>query len=139
MPQQTGALAALANGDADVAMEPGTWTVTSFPAAATQATATRAPGGPGVRHICRGISVAIAAGATPQTPIRAVLRDGATGAGTILWSKTLAVPANQGASVDLSPVTIVGSANTAMTLEFTAAGVAASQEDVTLFGVTMIN
>jgi hypothetical protein len=139
MVMQSGALAVLANGDADVAMEPGTWSVTNFPATATQATITKPAGGAGVRHICRGVSVAIAAGATPQTPIRVVLRDGLTGAGIILWSKTLAVPANQSASVDLSPLTIVGSPNTAMTLEFTAAGVAASQEDVTLLGVTMQN
>ena len=139
MVMQSGVLASLANGDADVAMEPGCWSVVHTPAAATQATCTKAAATDGSRHICRGVSVAIAAGATPQTPIRVVLRDGAPGAGTILWSKTLAVPANQSASVDLSPLTIVGSVNTAMTLEFTGAGVAASQEDVTLFGVTMKN
>jgi hypothetical protein len=137
MVNQSGALASLANGDSQVVMEPGTWTSTNTPVAATQATTSRAADTNGGRHVCRGVSISIAAGATAQTPIRAVLRDGATGVGGVLWSKTLSAPANGAASVDLVSLAIIGSANTAMTLEFTGAGVAASIQDVTLMGVTL--
>jgi dihydroorotase-like cyclic amidohydrolase len=137
MPDQSGSLAALASGDSTVVMEPGTWPVVHTPAAATQAIAAKAAGGEGVRHVCRGISASIACGANAQTPIRLVLRDGATGVGAILWSKKLSAPANSTANVDLTGLAYVGSPNTAMTLEFAAAGVAASEQDVTLSGVTL--
>lgn len=126
-------IAAVGSGDgAEICTEPGYQSIVSTPAAATQATVTAPALTGNGRHVCKAISAAIAAGATAQTPIRAVLRDGATGVGTILWSKKLSAPVNQCASVDLSGLSIVGSPNTAMTLEFVAAGVAASEEDVTL-------
>lgn len=135
--RQSGALAAQKSGDADVTMEPGTWTVVHTPSAATAAIAAKAAGGAGVRHICRGIHASIACGANAQTPILLVLRDGATTAGTIIWSKKLSAPANSVANIDITGLAIVGSENTAMTLEFAAAGVAASEQDCTLTGVTL--
>lgn len=123
---------ALGTGDGvDLVTEPGVKTVVHTPAAATQATASVAANANG-RHVCKAIHASIACGATPQTPIRLVLRDDATGAGTVLWSKKLAAPANGVASVDITGLCIPGSLNKAMTLEFVAAGVAASEQDVTL-------
>jgi hypothetical protein len=122
----------LGTGDsAEIATEPGCKTVVHTPAAATQATASVAALATG-KHVCKGVSVSIACAGTAQTPIRAVLRDGATGAGTILWSKKLSAPVNGYASVDEVGLSLPGSLNTAMTLEFAGAGVAASEQDVTL-------
>lgn len=112
---------------------PAGWSVQSSPAVATQATVTRAAGGAGVRHVCKSITVSLACGATPQTPINVYVRDGASGAGTILWSGAVAAPANGSETIAI-PLSIAGSANTAMTIEFSAAGVAASLEAVSMTG-----
>jgi hypothetical protein len=124
--------AALGTGDgAEIATEPGNLSVVSTSGAGGTASATIAALTKG-RHVCKGISVSIAAGAAAQTPITAVLRDGATGVGTIRWSKTLSAPTNGSASVDPTGLSLVGSLNTAMTLEFTGAGTANTIQDVTL-------
>jgi hypothetical protein len=62
------------------------------------------------------------------------LRDGATGAGTIIWEQVVAAVANGCALVEVDGLSLIGSENTAMTLEFEAGGVAASVESVTLTG-----
>jgi len=113
---------------------PGNWSVTSSPAANTQATATKAAGGAGVRHVANSVTASFAAGATAGAAIQVNLRDGASGAGTILWSALLTAPIGDSRSVTLSGLNLVGSAATAMTLEFTAAGGATTLESVTLTG-----
>jgi len=124
--------AALGTGDAvELCTEPGNKTVVNTSAAAGTASANVAAVANG-RHVCKGISVSVAAGAAAQPPIQAVLRDGATGVGAIKWSKTLSAPANQTASVDLTGLSIVGTLGNQMTLEFVGAGAANSIEDVTL-------
>jgi hypothetical protein len=67
------------------------------------------------------------------------LRDGATGAGTILASWAIAIPATAGACaiLSLAGLEIIGSPNTAMTLEFAAAGGALTFQSVTLTGHTI--
>jgi hypothetical protein len=124
--------AALGTGDsAEIATEPGNKTVVSTSGAAGTASANVAAITTGV-HVCKAISVSIAAGAAAQGPITVVLRDGATGVGTIKWSKTLSAPANGSASVDPSGLSIVGTRGNQMTLEFTAGGAANTIQDVTL-------
>ncbi|MDB5308144.1 MAG: hypothetical protein JWO38_2346 [Gemmataceae bacterium] len=117
---------------------PGCWAVTSNPGANTQASASQAAGGAGVRHVCTGLSFSIASGGTAPTAAQLVvnLRDGATGAGTVLHSWTIAIPATTGAfnSFEMVGLNIVGSANTAMTLEFAAAGGANTYEACNLTG-----
>lgn len=131
---QTKGFAALANGDGvEISVEPGNWSVVNTPGTAAQAIASKAAVA-GVRHVCTGIFVSIACGATAQTPIKARLRDGATGAGTIIWEQAVAAPANGFANIPADGLSIVGSEGVAMTLEFEAAGVAASQESVTVTG-----
>lgn len=118
-----------------LAGKPGQWSQGHTPAAATQATTSKAAGGAGIVHVCTSISATLATIGTAQAAAAVlVLRDGATGAGTILWTKQVALPANAVWNVDLSDLNIVGTANTAMTLEFTAAGVAASFSSVSLSG-----
>lgn len=114
------------------------WSVQHTPAAATQATITKAAVA-GSRHVCDSITVTLAAGATAQTPIQVVLRDGVTGVGAILWSAKLAAPVNGLAVVQLTDLGIPGTSGSAMTLEFTGAGVAASEQAVSMAGRDMVS
>jgi hypothetical protein len=114
------------------------WTVVSTPGVNAQATATRAASA-GVMHQAKSITVTLAAGtvAPAAAQLRAVLRDGATGVGAILWAGELALQAVAGASptpLDLQNLNIQGTPGNAMTLEFTAAGGANTFEGVTLEG-----
>jgi hypothetical protein len=108
----------------------------SVPATATQATVTQAAGAAGVRNVCNAISFGLQTIGTLQGVIQVNLRDGATGAGTVLWSMTIGLAVSTFFGFSVSGLNIVGSAATAMTLEFSAAGVAASSESVTLNGYT---
>lgn len=116
----------------------GNWAVKHAPAAATQATAAKSAGASGVRHVCTSISATFAAGATPPTAELGTLnlRDGATGAGTILGSWTLGVEATACRTTifTLSGLNIIGTAATAMTLEFAAAGGSNTTQSVTMTG-----
>lgn len=115
------------------------WTQVHTPAANTQATTTKAAGGGSVRHVCTGLTVILAAGATAPTATNLLvnLRDGASGAGTILWSATISIPNIAGAmnGISRSGLFIRGTANTAMTLEFAAAAGANTIESVAMEGV----
>lgn len=111
-----------------------TWSVTNTPAANTQATVTKAAGGTTVRHVATSITACFV-GTVTAAPVQINLRDGASGAGTILRTWFIGIPtANGGDCVNLSGLNITGSANTAMTLEFVAAGGANTNETVTLTG-----
>lgn len=118
------------------------WSVVHNPAAATQATVTRAakaaPTSPpnssfSPSIVVKSISVSIAANASAQTPIHAYLRDGTTGAGTIVWSGILGAAVNGFASIVASDLDIqIRSGNA--TLEFEGAGVAGSVQSVSMTG-----
>lgn len=125
-------------GPGNVVTQPVRWTVVSTPAAGTQASAVKASGGGTVRHVAD--CVAFSAGSTTLPPaltkFNVDLRDGASGAGTIKKSWTIVVPAETGQNVapfGLCDLGIVGSQNTAMTLEFSA-GLANLFQDVTITG-----
>ena len=108
------------------------------PAAAAQATITVAAIGAtdnlpaGRRYRCHMICASLSAAGTASGIMTVYLRDGATGAGAVLFAATLSVPVNGCAAICLSDLNIAGSQNTAMTLEFAAAGAAATVEKVTL-------
>jgi len=111
-----------------------TWRVIDTDVGATQSSASKAAGGGAVRHVatsvtlCRGDTVA-------AVPALIHLRDGATGAGTIIRSWVIGVSTiNESKCENLSGLNETGSANTAMTLEFAAAGSATSTSTVTLSG-----
>jgi hypothetical protein len=106
------------------------------PAAATQATVTQAAGAAGVKNVATGLSYSISTVGTAQTVLSVSLRDGATGAGTILWSAQFILPVNTTLQQSVVLPHIAGSAATAMTVESSAAGVAASVISVTLQGYT---
>ena len=117
-----------------IALSKESWTVNSAPAANTQATASKAARA-GARHVCTGITATLSAGSANSSQVTVNLRDGATGAGTVLWTGVLNASANTSAPpIELSGLQIMGSVNTAMTLEFSAAGGAATLEAVSLQG-----
>jgi len=101
---------------------PGSWAINNLPAVSTRATISRAAGAAGVSHVCTGLSFGFSA----TTPLGAIvtvtinLRDGATGAGTVLWAWQFTLPAAviSPFQLSLSGLNFVGSAATAMTLEF---------------------
>jgi hypothetical protein len=117
----------------------GDWTQVHFPASNTQATTSKSAGAAGVRHVCTGITVVLAGGTTAPAAaqLNVALRDGASGAGTILWQAVITLPAIAGAmnGIALSGLHIRGTAATAMTLEFSAAGGANTFESVSMTGV----
>lgn len=120
------------------------WAVTSAPAANTQASASRpassAPVLAECRHVCSSISALLRGGTTAPAAVQVTvnLRDGASGAGTVLASWTLVLAAAVAAQdqIVLQGLEIIGSPNTAMTLEFSAAGGANTFESVTMTGHT---
>ena len=120
---------------------PYDWSVVHTPAVNTRATATKAAGGAGLRHICTSLTVVLVADTTaPAAVVLTVeLRDGATGAGTIVWQERISLPAVAGVmnGIVVPNLHIRGTANTAMTLEFSAAGGANTFESVTMTGVTV--
>lgn len=121
-----------------VMSKPGEWAINHVPAVNVAATISKAARA-GFIHVCTGFVVTAVAGtsAPTATVVTWELRDGATGAGTILLSGKIGIPATAGAvnvPVVLSGAEIPGTVNTAMTLEFTAAGGANTFETVSLFG-----
>lgn len=113
----------------------GDWGQGHNPAVGVRATTTKAAGGVGVKHVCRAISWTIACAATPQAAVMIIaLRDGATGVGAVLFVKQVILPANGQWEGNLTDLEIIGSDNTAMTLEFVAAGVADAFQSVSLSG-----
>lgn len=119
-----------------------TGTAVHFPAANTQATCNKAAGGAGVRNVCTGLTVVLAGGTTTPAAaqVNVVLRDGASGSGTIVWQAVIAIPATAGAmsGIALSGLCIIGTANTAMTLEFSGAAGANTFESVALQYTTIV-
>lgn len=114
------------------------WVVTSNPGVNAQATATKAAKS-GSRNVCQTINATFAAGtvAPAAVELSVNLRDGASGAGNILWSGVISLPATAGqnaAPISITGLSILGSNNTAMTLEFSVAGGANTFEAVSMTG-----
>lgn len=107
------------------------WSVQHQPAAATQATISQAAAA-GVRHVAKHLTICVSAVAAQPTLVFN-LRDGATGAGTIVWSARLMSAAGAGQCLS-ADVDIIGTAGTAMTLESAAAPAATNFATVALNG-----
>lgn len=119
--------------------KPATRQANSNPAVATQATASLAASG-GVNPAANiAVLISWACGDTAASGKQTVnLRDGASGLGTILWTKEVGpLPANGYAQETIViPVNLgmPGTNNTAMTLEFAAAPSATGFQSVAIFG-----
>ena len=117
----------------------GDWTERHGPAANTQAIASKAASTAGLRHVCTALSFTITNDGAAKTGVVTVnLRDGATGAGTIKKSWRFIVPAGDTRGLGLSDLNIPGTANTAMTLETSAAPGASVTADMNLEGITRL-
>ena len=132
-----GTLAATGNNEGVSITEKGArWRVVSNPAAGSQASGSKSSA-VGISHVADCVSFSAAATtAASLTALTMNLRDGASGAGTIIWTMQLAVPASTGQLVQpfsVCGLNLIGSNNTAMTLEFSA-GVTNVLEAVTLTG-----
>jgi hypothetical protein len=124
---QSGTGAALAVGV-------GEWAITHTPAAATKATITKAAVA-GTSHVCKGISFTFNAIAAEAGTFLINLRDGASGAGTILQSWRVGPFAVGGSMIfGLTDLNIPGTAGNDMTLEFATAPAAGNFETVSLRG-----
>jgi hypothetical protein len=115
------------------------WVVNSHPATSSQATASIAAEA-GVRHVVDCVTFAEASGGAVTGATHFIsLRDGATGAGTILIQWVAAIPTAAGTGIQgLVPqsfcgLNLVGTTNTAMTFEFDA-GVTNAIETVSISG-----
>jgi hypothetical protein len=117
------------------------WSVTHEPGANAQATATKPSAGSGASLICTGISASFAATGSAPTAINVQLRlrDGASGAGRVLWAMTFSLPAVAGAMSGVVRENFwrKGSPNTPMTFEFSATGGANTIQSVDFEGVTV--
>lgn len=113
----------------------GWFSVVHQPAAATAAVASRAAGGALIKHVATSCSVYISTVAA-QPDIVINLRDGATGAGTIVWTGRVSCAITSGnvCSAVSPPLNIVGTANTAMTCETATAPAATNLAVATLHG-----
>jgi hypothetical protein len=102
-----------------------TWSVEHRPAVNTVASAQRAAAGAGARNVCTSLAVSLTGGAAAPAAVsvEVVIRDGAAGAGTIIWGNRLSLPAVAGEHdrITMDDLWIEGSPNTAMTAEFLAA------------------
>jgi hypothetical protein len=99
------------------------WSVIHNPAAGTQAVASIAAEG-SVRHVADCISFSGGSTTAPAlTALTVNLRDGATGAGTIIWTHEVVISNATGQNVlpfSTCGLNLVGTTNTAMTLEYSA-------------------
>jgi hypothetical protein len=118
-------------------VDPANWTITHIPAANTKATASKGAGAAGVKHVLTSLYVGCQnSGAAAAAMLTIQVRDGATGAGTILWTLSLPILATTltDGHIFLNDLNIVGSAATAMTVEFSGAGGANTNEYVNAAG-----
>jgi len=116
------------------------WVVNSSPATSSQGSASIAAEA-NVRHVADGVCFsAAAAGAIAATSITVTIRDGASGAGTVLRTFQTAIPvAAASGQQEVAPfctpagMGLVGTTNTAMTAEFSA-GVTNLNESISITG-----
>lgn len=117
------------------------WTQSHAPAANTKATCTQAAAADGRRNVCTALTIALAGGASAPAAVNVTVRliDGLTGGTAYLWQLTISLPAVAGSmnGAVRGPIWIVGSPNTPMTLEFSAAGGANTIESVSMEGTAV--
>lgn len=103
-------------------MSGGQWTVVSFPAASTAAAAVKAAPEVVQNAVirCRSLTVSVTGTGAASGPISAILRDGATGVGTPLWSAVLQANTSTGEAIFLSGIDFRASIGNALTLDVSA-------------------
>ncbi len=113
------------------------WSGIHVPAANTQATATVATLGSNYRFVCTGLTVILTAGASAPSAntVTVSLIDGDSGGTTYLWRAVLGVTATAGLLSGIARSGMwIGSPNTDITLEFSAAAGTNTLESVSFEG-----
>lgn len=114
------------------------WDIEHVPLVNVQATIAQATAGVGLRNVMKTAAFVFAAGATAPTAatIEIEILDGVT----VVWQLTISVPATAGAmnGVALSNLNIYGTADTSMTIRFSAAGGANTFESVAATGMVVV-
>jgi hypothetical protein len=109
---------------AHIAEKGSRWAVNSAPAAGTVASASIALEA-GVKHVLDTVCFSSGSAVAPAlTSLQVNIRDGATGAGTVLMSFEVEIPATTGQDtppICIGGLNLVGTAGTAMTVEWSAA------------------
>ncbi len=126
------------NGAVRQAPGNGAWSVTNTCNANLQGTASQAAGGAGVKNVVTGFSGQLFGDGTGNADTATInVRDGATGAGTVLFSFRLALATGAsgvGTPFIVTGINIPGTANTAMTIEGSTIGAAHTQTTVNMWG-----
>lgn len=113
------------------------WSGVHRPAVNTQATITISAPGAGYRLVCTGLTVVLTAGTSNPSAnvVNVSLIDGASGGSTYLWGAVLGVPATAGLVSGIARHGLwIGSADTALTLEFAGAAGTNTFESVSIEG-----
>jgi type IV secretory pathway protease TraF len=115
------AATALAQGtqpvsNVELVTDPGEWTLTSAPAAATIASAVRGAVA-GVKHILKSIQGSLQATVAQATPVTVEVLDGAT----VIWQDRLIAPAGFNGCVSVTGLNLAGTTGNSMTVQVTPA------------------
>lgn len=112
------------------------WNIVSYPSTAAAASASRAAPTTQAGDIIRlrSLTLGVAANGAASGNIKFVVRDGATGAGTIIWETVLAAPDGGSNSIFLTGLDLRASLGNALTVESTGAGAAGSQISISASG-----
>lgn len=119
----------------NLSLPPPQTAVNHYPAVNVQATIASETPNASSQIIVTGLAATLS-GTAASGSVRAVLRDGPTGSGTIRASFGMTIPAGGNAQVFLSGLSIAMTPGNVATLEFDAAGGASTQEAVTLIYTT---
>jgi hypothetical protein len=114
------------------------WTIRQEAAANTRSTVSKPAEIDGGRHVIKSFWLSMA-GASASGVVKARLRDGASDTGALKFSASLAHPAGGVAACGLSGVNIIGSPDTAATVEFDIAGGVGTEQSVFMSGYTIKN
>jgi hypothetical protein len=109
------------------------WSIQNASAANGQATANQPAAAAGVRHVLTALCFT-EVGTALGGAVGVNVRDGLTGVGALLWTGQLICPANDCRILAMSGLSIVGSAATQMTVEFSGGGGANVFESVSASG-----
>lgn len=121
--------------DAQKTTGPAEWSIAHEPAANAAATITRAAA-TGQKHWVTSITASMVGDVAASSIVFVRLRDSTTGAGNIIWSAALRGTVTSGNQIMLTGLNIEGVAGQAVTLEFSGAGGAATQQTVAMTGYT---
>lgn len=121
--------------DAAKTIPPSQWSIAHEPATNTVATISR-PAVAGQKHWVTSIAASIVGDVAASSIVFVRLRDSTTGAGNIIWSAALRGTVTSGNQIMVDGLNIEGISGQAVTLEFSGAGGAGTQESVAMTGYT---